>query len=132
MLCLDLIITLKKPLISGKDRMIWYHSGVVLVVICQLIYTEDQIYYQCFNILCTRYDECEQDLEKCHLDKSNIVKCKRMNEDSKNNAVIPWLFISYLPVLISELFFYVLGIFSIIMAFKSLNKTKYISGKDIY
>lgn len=97
-----------------------------------MISTEDQIYYQCINILCDRYNECETKKSKCNLDKSIILKCERMNEISKSNAVIPQLFISYLPVLISELFFYFFGIISIVMAIKSLNQTKYISGKDIY
>jgi hypothetical protein len=77
-MCIDLIITLKWPFISGKSRMPYYHLGVIIysLLIYGLIYS-DLVDY-------------------CDLNSNP--------ETADNTAVQPRLFIAYYPILVTEVF----------------------------
>lgn len=46
-LCLDLIITLKRPFISGRQRLVWYHLGVFINSFIAFGFTWPNIEKQC-------------------------------------------------------------------------------------
>lgn len=89
-LCIDLMITLKRPFISGKQRFLGYQLSVAVFSVFLLGLTIPEI-----------SDYCDQSFKGQ-----------------------PKLYISYYPVVLTELLFYMLGIVSIMMALNNRRKTK--------
>lgn len=87
-MCIDLIITLKRPFISGSARMPWYHFGAIVYSL------------SVFSIIWKHIQD----------------KCNHLMTEASDSTDGPELDIAYDPLIFTEILFYLIGLVSIFMA----------------